>query len=239
VSPGGRRVFVTGTSQGRNSGADYATVAYDAATGKQLWVRRYNGRANRNDFAGSMAVSPDGHRVFVTGSSRGRSSGYDYATVAYAAGTGALLWVKRYNGHASRDDNASSVAVSPDGHRILVTGTSLGRTSHHDFATVAYGAATGAPLWVRRYNGSANLDDYGEVVLVSPRGGGTVVVAGTSRGQNPDFAAVAYSTATGANKWGSRFTGAFPRGSLARGGAQPGRPQRLPHRVRGGIRGRR
>ena len=38
VSPGGSRVFVTGAS-----GGDSETVAYSAATGRRLWVSRYNG----------------------------------------------------------------------------------------------------------------------------------------------------------------------------------------------------
>ena len=85
VSPGGTRVFVTGSSQGTGSGQDSATVAYNAATGAQLWARRYNGPANGNDYALSVAVSPGGTRVFVTGSSQGVGSGSDYATVAYSA----------------------------------------------------------------------------------------------------------------------------------------------------------
>ena len=51
-------MFVTGSSQGVGSGSDYATVAYSAATGTRLWVRRYNGPANGNDGASSVRVSP-------------------------------------------------------------------------------------------------------------------------------------------------------------------------------------
>ena len=88
-------------------GADYATVAYDAATGAQRWASRYNGPANRDDFALSVAVSPDGATVFVTGASFGGrnraccNSDWDYATVAYDAATGAQRWASRYNGPAN------------------------------------------------------------------------------------------------------------------------------------------
>ena len=48
----------------------YATIAYNAATGKQLWASRYHGPGKGLNDAGSVAVSPDGDRVFVTGQQR-------------------------------------------------------------------------------------------------------------------------------------------------------------------------
>lgn len=58
----------------------------------------YNGRVNSQDFASSMALSPDGSRVFVTGKSDGgRTTSDDYATVAYSAASGKRLGVSRYN----------------------------------------------------------------------------------------------------------------------------------------------
>jgi WD40 repeat protein len=140
VSPGGTRVFVTGDSQGAGSGYDYATVAYSAATGTRLWAQRYNGPANGDDHASSVAVSPGGTRVFVTGSSQGTRSVFalDYATVAYNAATGTRLWAQRYNGPGNSYDVATSLAVSPGGTRVFVTGISVGRATGFDYATVAY-----------------------------------------------------------------------------------------------------
>ena len=88
-------MFVTGTSVGRRSGLDYATVAYNAATGAPLWTKRYNGRANGPDMASSVAASHDGRRVFVTGASKGRGTGLDYATVGYSTATGTPFWTRR------------------------------------------------------------------------------------------------------------------------------------------------
>ena len=122
-------MYVTGSSIGTDNGYDYATVAYNTATGAQLWVKRYNGAANGSRGANSVAASPDGKTVYVTGSSyAGSTTDYDYATVAYSAATGAQLWVKRYSGPGSGDDQAYSVAASPDGTTVFVTGYRTGTT---------------------------------------------------------------------------------------------------------------
>ena len=136
VSPDGSKLFVTGTSAGSGSDFDYATVAYDAPTGTQLWVRRYNGPANADDGAKAVGVSPDGSRVFVTGYSY--MSNYDFLTVAYNDATGTQLWVRRENGPANGYDSGSALGVSPDGSRVFVTGASEGLTSSYDYLTVAY-----------------------------------------------------------------------------------------------------
>ena len=202
VAVTGGTVFVTGQSDGSDQ-EDYATVAYDAATGAQLWASRYNGPGNSTDEATSVAVT--GGTVFVTGTSRdGLASWRDYATVAYDAATGGQLWASRYNGPGNSTDEATSVAVT--GGTVFVTGQSTGSTSNTDYATVAYSAATGGQLWASRYNGPGNSYDSANSVAVT---GGTVFVTGQSTGStsNTDYATVAYSAATGGQLWASRYNG--------------------------------
>ena len=131
-------MFVTGTSKGATR--DYATLAYNAATGAQRWASRYNGPAGGADTASSLAVSPGGRAVFVTGTASPappEALTSDYATVGYNAGTGARLWASRYHG-PERQSDAFALAVSPDGTKVFVTGATVGETMLTDYATVAY-----------------------------------------------------------------------------------------------------
>src|SRR5260221_3800447 len=68
-----------------------------AVPGARLWVRRFSGPGNGSDVANSVAVSPGGGTVFVTGGRTGAAS-ESYLTVAYNAASGARLWTARYNG---------------------------------------------------------------------------------------------------------------------------------------------
>jgi outer membrane protein assembly factor BamB len=191
VSPSGGVVFVTGSSQVSSSGS-YATIAYNAATGAQIWAARYNGPEASG--ATSVAVSPSGATVFVTGQTYVGSNKSTYATVAYNATTGTELWAARYNGPAHADNSANALAISLSGKTVYVTGASEGVTSGYDYATVAYNAVTGAQLWAARYNGSATGDDDAFSVAVSPTTG-AVFVTGESYppySPNPHFVTVAY-----------------------------------------------
>ena len=130
---------MTGGSTGVKSGFDYATIGYNAATGRQLWVRRYNGPDNSTDNAAAVALSPSGRQIFVTGYSHTATTNQDYATIAYNAATGRRLWVERYGGPG---DNAplSAVAVSPNGHAVFITGASYDPRvgSGYAYATIGY-----------------------------------------------------------------------------------------------------
>lgn len=182
VSPTAKTVFVTGYSDGSTTGHDYvyATVGYNAATGAQLWVKRYSGPGN--SAPSSMAVSPTGKTVFVTGYSAGTTTRDDYATVAYSAASGARLWVRRYNGPGNGASEASSIAVSRSGSTVYVTGYSSTATGDFDYATIAYKVGSGAQLWVRRYIYDPTYgDNYAYSVAVSPTSG-TVFVTGSAAG---------------------------------------------------------
>ena len=66
---------------------------------------------------------------------------------------------------------------------------------------MAYSAATGARLWVTRYNAPGNGDDAARSVAGREPGGSTVYVTGSSY---PGSVTLAYSAATGAQLWLAR-----------------------------------
>jgi outer membrane protein assembly factor BamB len=176
----------SGTARQHAARAGAARASQAAAVpGAQLWAAEYSGSIRTYSEAYSVAASPTGKTVFVTGESLRGSSRFDYATVAYNAATGAQLWAKRYNGPGNGADAARSVAVSPAGGKVFVTGRSYGAV-----ATVAYNAATGAWLWGQRYDQGG-----GESVTVSPTGD-KIFVTGDVGDPTPDFAkylTIAYS----------------------------------------------
>jgi predicted RNA-binding protein with TRAM domain len=194
VSPDGSTVFVAGESIGSNGGFDYAALAYNASSGAQLWVNRYDGTAMQDDYATALGVSSDGSRVFVTGYSRGLDDTFDYATVAYSASSGAALWAQRYSGPGNSTDDANALAVSPDGFNVFVTGASIGSTGSVDYATLAYESSSGAQVWLNRYDGPRGGHDYAYALAASPRGS-AVFVTGESTGPTGflDYATLAYS----------------------------------------------
>lgn len=204
VSPDGQLVYVTGGSGGEDTGLDYATVAYHAATGDELWVARYDGPGNDLDIATDLAVNPEGSTVYVTGRSRSGATldSEDYATVAYDARTGEELWLARYSATGEEHDGAWAMDISPDGATVYVTGQSRSGADFASigYATVAYDAATGEQRWVARHHEGAIA--VARALAVS-RDGAAVYVTGDSHASaaGSDYVTVAYDGATGAEVW--------------------------------------
>jgi hypothetical protein len=207
VSKDGSKVFVTGTSGDDPSDpilgpADYATVAYNADTGAQIWARRYNGVTGQGGTtAPSIGVTADG--VYVTGTSQGTRYP-QYATVAYNPLTGRRLWVRR--SAQSLDRQASALAVGPGGGRVFVTGSNHLDTTG-DYQTIAYDAHTGKRLWSMTFGGGSQDDP---VDIAVNRLGTRVFVTGynileTQTSFVQRAATVAYSTRSGHQAWFRRF----------------------------------
>ena len=198
VSPDGSTVFVTGTAANATAGADTGfgkTIAYNAATGALIWTATFNPHPGVDDNGfSSIAVTPNGSTVFVTGRSGDANQGLGLveATVAYNAATGAELWQVIGTTHDS--NGVHPLAVSPDSSKVFVTsagGSTAGQTS-------AYNAATGARLWTTQAGGDA--------IALSAKGS-ALYVTGEPIGSVYGPTTEAFNTATGATIWQATESG--------------------------------
>ena len=209
VSPDGSRVFVTGVSGGIGTADDWATVAYDTTTGKQLWVTRLNGPANGDDAPqAAPVVSPDGSRIYVTGSMGVGGINVAMRTVAYDAADGSEIWAASYQGPASMSDSPTALALSPDGSKLFVTGWSeYPSPVFSKYVTIAYDASDGSRLWVSEYHGPGTGDEA-YAVAISPSGSRLFVTGGSiGVGTHVDFGTVAYNSDDGSELWVARYNG--------------------------------
>ncbi len=212
------RIFVTGVSWDNTTGMDAVTIAYDADTGQQLWLARFNGSGDNLDEIGyDVAVSPDGTKVFVTGnrdtnfSFTHEPSPTDTSTIAYDAATGDQLWASKYGMPYPQAEGTNTITVSPSGDRIYVAGgtANFDDESYRGYLTIAYDAATGQRLWVSRYVpgvGIGGYDNAWDSAISSD--GSQLSITGTSGGVGDfgDIATVSYDTTTGRQLWAQRYT---------------------------------
>ncbi|MEA2488123.1 MAG: hypothetical protein QOF16_1777, partial [Actinomycetota bacterium] len=97
AAPDGSDVYVTGISSNsktanlfpeqRTQSGDEVTLGYDAATGAQRWVARYNTTGYDFDLGEEMALTPDGSMLFTAGTFKHNLSTdqnfYDAGVLAY------------------------------------------------------------------------------------------------------------------------------------------------------------
>jgi hypothetical protein len=82
---GSGNAYVTGYSRGTGTWDDYVTIKYHP-NGDTAWVKTYNGPGNGGDVARAIIIDGSDN-VYVTGSSVGSGTGYDYATIKYSQNT--------------------------------------------------------------------------------------------------------------------------------------------------------
>src|SRR5439155_19369083 len=105
---------------------DFATVQYDAS-GRELWVTRYNGPGNQAEQASALAVDAAGN-VFVTGASKSGSGNYGYATVKYDS-TGVQRWVSRYDNPGDIDQIPTALVLDKAGNVYITGGSGIASSS--------------------------------------------------------------------------------------------------------------
>lgn len=196
-------VFVAGWSS--TTGGQYSStvIAYDGATGQELW-RRDPGSSRH------VAFIPDpgddgsiGGRVIVGGDG--------FSSVALDAATGSELWSAATE---QLDGPWYSFAMtpSPNGEAVYLSGLAsvldINTGIKIDMVTLAYDVATGERRWLHRYDGPDGLDDYAWAIGTSPDGS-MVFPTGYSAGPNAASFAVTLGidAATGQRLWAAREGG--------------------------------
>ena len=192
TSPDGLTVYVTGNSTFGSKKTQYATVAYDAATGAELWnVEAVD--SNYGDTALAIAISPDGSTLVVTG------FGYHGAfTVAYDAQTGTELWSE------SNPDQGYpfGVAISADGSVVAVVGSGGYISS---IMTVGYDLASGTLLWTASIQDGGFEPTLGEAIVASPDGHNFFSTGFAYNGNSYEYITESIVAATGKKAWSARY----------------------------------
>lgn len=193
-------VVVTGTHQG-----DVVTAAYDAATGAQRWLRRYDGNAHGED--APFAIATAGGSVFVTGREHvaegpdifDPADDRDMITLAYDEQTGAELW-RRIDDSGAAEwswEEGNALLTSPDGATLYISGRSH-FTAHS--ALLAVDAEDGEQRW-RRLLGFSSLTGIAQ----TPSGDRVLVTGFASGAQFSGDRTRAFDAATGATLWQTQF----------------------------------
>ncbi len=204
VADGLGNVIVAGSSDGIETGSDYATLKYDPE-GNLTWTARFENPGMGGDWGKPVAMTLDSSgNVCVTGCSTFTPYiDYDCATVKYDP-NGNELWAALYDGTAGAEDEPSDLAVDEAGN-IHITGFSEGVGTGEDFFTIKYDTM-GNEQWVTRYNGPANAKDRAEALTLDLSG--SVYITGYSEGTGTgeDITTVKYDS-DGNELWVARYDG--------------------------------
>ncbi|HTL80580.1 MAG TPA: SBBP repeat-containing protein, partial [Bacteroidia bacterium] len=117
-----------------------------------------------------------------------------------------LMWANAYNGPQDNADQAVSVAVDASGNSY-VTGGAFQANGTLDMVTIKYSPA-GQQLWLHNFNGSADANDQGNMLVLDASG--NVYVTGYTNNLNSgqDITTIKYNS-SGVMQWVQYFDGTY------------------------------
>jgi outer membrane protein assembly factor BamB len=126
IAAGAGRVLVTtqSPSTGPGEGLTALTAAYDASSGRELWVTPL-AEPLRSQLANDLALAPDGSRVYLVASSRPMipfTALDDQEVVAYNVTDGSTVWSVHLDAGLGNALTGDRVRVAPDGQSVLTLG---------------------------------------------------------------------------------------------------------------------
>lgn len=218
VAPDGQTVYAAGDSADPSRSIGFVIVATDAEDGTQRWATSFAPQDSEFERPATMAISPDGSKLFVTGWSAVTDPGkhlgfnYDYLTIAVDTSNGDVLWSRRFDGAGADMDLAWSVVA--DDERAYISGRSAAISGHPDMTdedaiTIAYDAVTGEIEWKASYDYEGG-SEQGIALAVDPIRE-RVFVVGLGKGDQSDFdvalKAIAYDSESGELLWDYQYDG--------------------------------
>lgn len=174
---------------------DALVVKLSGADGRELWRHRYDGPANRSDYATDVAIDPNGD-VIVGGVTHFIAE--DMLALKLDGRTGALKWQAVIAGLGVGQDQVLAVAVDANGDVALAGDSTVGTENY--FAAVKLRGTNGTILW--RATAGAG-DENGQATAVAFDPAGDIVVVGSIAfdATGFDVAVVKLAGATGAEQW--------------------------------------
>lgn len=112
-------IFVTGSSFGSNTMADYVVLKLKSNNGAKVWEKRYDYNG-LNEIPAKIDLK--GNKLYVSGASQVRSNKWELATLSYHASDGTLLGEKRSVGNATQGVNEINDLTIDDDGNIYLTG---------------------------------------------------------------------------------------------------------------------
>jgi len=195
---GNGNIYISGSNQGIGTSLDFFLIKY-RPNGDSIWIRRFNGAGNSNDFAHSLKVD-NSNNIIVTGSTSNFSQG-DFLTLKYDS-NGVLLWNKTYNAPDNLSETANFISID-NTNNIYISGISNGSGTGQDFCIIKYNS-NGDQQWMQRYNGMSNQDDRLYAMTVDRVG--NVIVTGSTRDtlQDDKYCTIKYNS-SGNQLWLRKF----------------------------------
>jgi uncharacterized delta-60 repeat protein len=187
--------YVTGYSYGTYS--DFATIKYDSL-GKTIWVSRYDGPANGEDGAYSIAVDEMGN-VYVTGGSQENADGVTGSTTIKYDSNGDSVWVRHFSGREHFGCITTSVVVDKEGNAYVAGGIDTWGPDR-SYLTIKYNSA-GDTSWTRQYNGP-----FANALSVDASGNVYVTGCCVESDLSTQYATIKYD-AFGDTVWVKHYTG--------------------------------
>lgn len=198
-------------------------IAYgiDATDGHAIWSSTFAGPADTWQSLDTVALSPDGSRMFVAGSEEPKDSNASESSalvLCLDAATGDLLWQQRF-GDGSRAFWGSYIDVTPDGATVVVGGSEWENSkppvvdkTGGSLLTMALDGSTGDVKWHREFQSKVGSPmDRARGMVLSPDGSQVVVTGMGSKRKSwdLDYATIAYAVADGSRSWIAWYDGRY------------------------------